>query len=179
MARCWTSCSSAVRTCGSHGQRSAPPMPPPRWRKPWRSSAVTCCCALFPSCIPPMEGSWITRPAISSPGISTSMSTGRSGISSRVSVANIFINEVNVSIQDIQQKVEEHREEIIQFMRDICAIPSMDSQLKAVGERIAAEMNKLGFEEVRFDKMGNIMGRVGSGPRVIVYDSHIDTVGIG
>jgi putative selenium metabolism hydrolase len=51
--------------------------------------------------------------------------------------------------------------------------------LKEVGERIAAEMNKLGFEEVRFDKMGNIMGRVGNGKRVIVYDSHIDTVGIG
>src|SRR6185295_3421075 len=29
------------------------------------------------------------------------------------------------------------------------------------------------------DKMGNILGRIGSGKRVIVYDSHIDTVGIG
>jgi putative selenium metabolism hydrolase len=84
-----------------------------------------------------------------------------------------------VSIQEIKQKVQEHREDIIQFMRDICAIPSMDSQLKDVGERIAAEMQKLGFEEVRFDKMGNIMGRIGNGERVIVYDSHIDTVGIG
>ena len=64
-------------------------------------------------------------------------------------------------------------------MRDICAIPSMDSQLKEVGQRIAAEMEKLGFEEVRFDKMGNILGRIGNGGRVIVYDSHIDTVGIG
>jgi len=27
--------------------------------------------------------------------------------------------------------------------------------------------------------MGNIMGRIGSGKRVIVYDSHIDTVGVG
>lgn len=81
--------------------------------------------------------------------------------------------------QEIKKKVQENRENIIQFMRDICAIPSMDSQLKEVGERIAAEMNKLGFDEVRFDKMGNIMGRIGNGKRVIVYDSHIDTVGIG
>jgi putative selenium metabolism hydrolase len=64
-------------------------------------------------------------------------------------------------------------------MRDICAIPSMDGQLKEVGERIGAEMTKLGFEEVRFDKMGNILGRIGNGKRVIVYDSHIDTVGVG
>ncbi len=81
--------------------------------------------------------------------------------------------------QEIKKKVQENREDIIKFMREICAIPSMESQLKDVGERIAKEMNKLGFEEVRFDKMGNIMGRVGKGKRVIVYDSHIDTVGIG
>jgi putative selenium metabolism hydrolase len=48
-----------------------------------------------------------------------------------------------------------------------------------VGERIAAEMRKLGYDEVRFDKMGNILGRIGSGKRTIVYDSHIDTVGVG
>jgi len=83
------------------------------------------------------------------------------------------------TIAEIQQRVAAARADIIQFMRDIVAIPSMDSQLKAVGERIAAEMNQLGFDEVRFDKMGNILGRIGEGPRVIVFDSHIDTVGIG
>ncbi|HEY3289240.1 MAG TPA: YgeY family selenium metabolism-linked hydrolase [Anaerolineae bacterium] len=75
--------------------------------------------------------------------------------------------------------VEARRAEIIQFMRDICAIPSMESQLKAVGERCATEMGKLVFDDVRFDVMGNILGRVGHGPRHIVFDSHIDTVGIG
>ena len=55
----------------------------------------------------------------------------------------------------------------------------MDSQIGTVGERIAVEMRNLGFDEVRFDKMGNIMGRIGSGKRVILYDSHIDTVGVG
>jgi putative selenium metabolism hydrolase len=84
-----------------------------------------------------------------------------------------------VKVQEIKRKVEKNRENIVQFMREICAIPSMDSQLKDVGDRIAAEMNKLGFDEVRFDKMGNIMGRIGDGKRVIVYDSHIDTVGVG
>ena len=82
-------------------------------------------------------------------------------------------------VNEIKKRVQDNRGNIIQFMRDIVAIPSMDGQLKEVGERIAAEMTKLGFEEVRFDKMGNIMGRIGSGERVIVYDSHIDTVGVG
>ncbi len=82
-------------------------------------------------------------------------------------------------IKNIQTDVAAQRDDIIKFMREIVAIPSMEGQLKDVGERIAAEMKKLGFDEVRFDKMGNIMGRMGSGSTVMVYDSHIDTVGIG
>ena len=84
-----------------------------------------------------------------------------------------------MTVEIIKSKVAERRDEIIQFMLDIVAIPSMNGQLQAVGERIGAEMRKLGFEEVRFDKMGNILGRIGNGPRTLVYDSHIDTVGVG
>lgn len=84
-----------------------------------------------------------------------------------------------MTVQEIKRKVQDQREDIIQFMRDICAIPSMDGQLKEVGERIGAEMTKLGFDEVRFDRMGNILGRIGKGKRLIVYDSHVDTVGVG
>jgi putative selenium metabolism hydrolase len=82
-------------------------------------------------------------------------------------------------IPEIQKRVAAARDDIIKFMREICAIPSMDSQIGPVGERIQAEMKKLGYDEVRFDKMGNTIGRIGNGPKVIVYDSHIDTVGVG
>ncbi len=82
-------------------------------------------------------------------------------------------------VEDIKKKVEDNRENIIRFMREICAIPSVEGQLKDVGDCIQAEMRKLGFDEARFDKMGNTIGRIGSGPRVIVFDSHIDTVGVG
>jgi putative selenium metabolism hydrolase len=82
-------------------------------------------------------------------------------------------------LKEIQQRVHQRRNDIIQFMRDICAIPSMNSQIGPVGERIQAEMRKLGYDEARFDKMGNTIGRIGDGPKVIVYDSHIDTVGVG
>ena len=87
---------------------------------------------------------------------------------------------VNASlIQTLHEAVEEKRATIIQFLREIVAIPSMESQLGAVGERIAMEMRQLGFDEVRFDVMGNIFGRMGHGPTIIVYDSHVDTVGVG
>ena len=85
----------------------------------------------------------------------------------------------NLSVEQVQQKVRQSRQAILDFMRQICAIPSMESQLKDVGTRIISEMQKLGFDEARFDKMGNVIGRIGKGPRTIVFDSHIDTVGIG
>jgi putative selenium metabolism hydrolase len=87
------------------------------------------------------------------------------------------MNEPNVAA--IQEQIELHRDDILAFLREIVAIPSMDSQIGPVGERIQAEMAKLGFQEIGFDSMGNTIGRIGDGPRVLLYDSHIDTVGIG
>ncbi|MGE5462132.1 MAG: M20/M25/M40 family metallo-hydrolase, partial [Syntrophothermus sp.] len=84
-----------------------------------------------------------------------------------------------MTVQEIKKRVEANRENIIQFLRDVVAIPSMDGQLKDVGECIQAKMRNLGFDEARFDKMGNTIGRIGNGPKVIVFDSHIDTVGVG
>lgn len=83
------------------------------------------------------------------------------------------------TIQKIKARVHEQREDIITFLKELCAIPSYDSQIRAVGERAEAEMRKLGFDEVWWDKMGNIVGRIGDGPMKVLYDSHIDTVGIG
>jgi putative selenium metabolism hydrolase len=83
------------------------------------------------------------------------------------------------TIDAIKSRVAEQREDIITFLKELCAIPSYDSQIRAVGERAEAEMKKLGFEEVWWDRMGNIVGRIGNGPTKLLYDSHIDTVGIG
>ena len=40
-------------------------------------------------------------------------------------------------------------------------------------------MESLGFEKVVIDAQGNVLGWIGSGERVIAFDAHIDTVGIG
>jgi putative selenium metabolism hydrolase len=82
-------------------------------------------------------------------------------------------------IDTIKQRVAEQNDDILKFFREIVAIPSMDSEIREVGERIAAEMEKLGYDEVFWDKMGNIVGRIGEGDKILLYDSHIDTVGIG
>ena len=53
-------------------------------------------------------------------------------------------------IQQLQEKIQSQREQIIRFMREICAIPSMESNIEDVGKRIAKEMKALHFDEVRF-----------------------------
>jgi putative selenium metabolism hydrolase len=83
------------------------------------------------------------------------------------------------AIDRINSYVDQHGSEMVAFLRALIRIPSYDSQLGAVGEACAQRMRELGFDEVRFDDMGNILGRVGHGPRSILFDSHIDTVGIG
>ncbi len=40
-------------------------------------------------------------------------------------------------------------------------------------------MKKLDFDEVQVDPQGNVIGYMGTGSRIIAYDAHIDTVGIG
>jgi putative selenium metabolism hydrolase len=79
----------------------------------------------------------------------------------------------------IQSLVAHHRDDMIRFLREIVAIPSPDGEIKDVGQRVAQEMERLHFDEVRFDRMGNVLGRVGHGRRVLLYDSHLDHVGIG
>ena len=69
--------------------------------------------------------------------------------------------------------------EIVRFLRDLIAIPAESSQEGPVIERIRREMQKAGFDEIRVDPMGNILGRIGSGKKIIMMDSHTDTVGVG
>ena len=65
------------------------------------------------------------------------------------------------------------------FMQDIIRIPSLSSQEGNVISRICEEMEKLGYDEVTVDPMGNLIGRIGSGPRVIAFDGHVDVVDVG
>ena len=65
------------------------------------------------------------------------------------------------------------------FMQAIIRIPSLSSKEGAVIERMRAEMLRVGFDEVIVDPMGNLIGRLGSGPYVIAFDGHADTVDTG
>jgi putative selenium metabolism hydrolase len=74
---------------------------------------------------------------------------------------------------------ESYKPDMTRFLRDMIRLPSESCQEKAVIERIKEEMEKVGFDKVEIDPMGNVLGTIGNGKHMIAMDAHIDTVGIG
>lgn len=86
---------------------------------------------------------------------------------------------MTVDFAKVLQKAEEYQPEITKFLRDMIAIPSESCQEEKVIQRIKEEMEKVGFDRVEIDPMGNILGYIGHGKHLVAMDAHIDTVGIG
>ncbi len=72
-----------------------------------------------------------------------------------------------------------HRDATARTLSSIVQIPSFSGKEEAVCRKIAALCTEAGLDEVRIDGLGNVIARVGKGPRKIVFDAHIDTVGVG
>jgi putative selenium metabolism hydrolase len=84
-----------------------------------------------------------------------------------------------INASEIAAAAQSYEADIVSFLRDLIAIPAESSHEGPVIQRIRREMEKVGFDEIRIDPMGNILGRIGSGKTVIMMDSHTDTVGVG
>ncbi len=86
---------------------------------------------------------------------------------------------MNELIQQILEKSKSNQRQMVQFLRDMIAIPSVSTQEKGVVNRIFHEMEIVGMDEVRVDGLGNVIGKVGQGKTIIAFDAHIDTVDVG
>lgn len=71
----------------------------------------------------------------------------------------------------------EEREQLIAFLQDMVRIPSPSTQEGPLAKRIVAEMERLGFRDVRVDRVGNVVGWVGEeeGP-TLMLNGHMDTI---
>ncbi len=79
----------------------------------------------------------------------------------------------------IAAAAQSYEKDMVRFLRDLVAIPAESSHEGPVIQRIRQEMEAVGFDEVRVDPMGNVLGRIGSGKKIVMMDAHTDTVGIG
>ncbi len=68
---------------------------------------------------------------------------------------------------------------IVTFLREMIAIPAESRHEGPRCERVRQEYERLGFDEVFFDTLGNVIAKIGSGPLTILMDGHIDCVGVG
>ena len=68
----------------------------------------------------------------------------------------------------ITRLVENSREEIINLTQDLVSIHSETGNEGKIIERLESIMNDYGFDEVKIDAMGNLIGRIGSGKTTLL-----------
>ena len=84
-----------------------------------------------------------------------------------------------IDFKAIRAKAESYADDMTKFMCDLIAIPGESCQEGPTVQRIKQEMEKVGFDKVEIDPMGNIFGWIGHGSHLIAMDGHIDNVGVG
>ena len=84
-----------------------------------------------------------------------------------------------MGFMEVKEAAKNYEGAMTKFLRDLIAIPGESCREEGVIKRITKEMIELGFDRVDIDPMGNVLGYIGKGEKLIAYDAHIDTVGIG
>ena len=84
-----------------------------------------------------------------------------------------------MGFMEVKEAAKNYEGAMTKFLRDLIAIPGESCREEGVIKRITKEMIELGFDRVDIDPMGNVLGYIGKGEKLIAYDAHIGTVGIG
>ncbi|HAL18471.1 MAG TPA: YgeY family selenium metabolism-linked hydrolase [Spirochaetaceae bacterium] len=79
----------------------------------------------------------------------------------------------------IKNRAHELRDYTAKNLSKLIQMKSYSSQEENVCRLIVDLCKEAGFDEVKVDRLGSVVGRVGYGPRTIAFDAHIDTVEVG
>ncbi|MFH0947810.1 MAG: YgeY family selenium metabolism-linked hydrolase [Elusimicrobiota bacterium] len=78
--------------------------------------------------------------------------------------------------------MKKFEKDCLKFLLKMVSTKSLSKNERAVSEIVAKEMRALNYDDVKIDKLGNVIGRIGNGMtqsgKKILFDAHIDTVGI-
>ncbi len=81
--------------------------------------------------------------------------------------------------QLILEKANSYRDYTARNLSKLVQTKSLSTKEKDVVLLIKSMMEEAGFDEVKIDGLGNVIGRIGNGKKIIAIDGHIDTVDVG
>jgi putative selenium metabolism hydrolase len=88
-----------------------------------------------------------------------------------------------MAVKDILSKIntlaEKYSGYTAENLSELIKIKSLSGSEKSVAEALMRQMINAGFDEVRIDGLGNVIGRIGNGSKILAFDGHIDTVDTG
>ncbi len=79
----------------------------------------------------------------------------------------------------VRELAARHRDQTAAELAELVRIPSLSGQEEGVARAFAGQLEAAGFDQVSIDALGNVIGRMGTGPRVLALDAHLDTVDVG
>jgi len=79
----------------------------------------------------------------------------------------------------IYDKAKEYADYTAKNLSTVIKHKSLSCQEKEVASEIKKMMEEAGFDKVKIDGLGNVIGKIGNGKKIIAIDGHIDTVDLG
>jgi len=82
---------------------------------------------------------------------------------------------------DLTRIADSYQNDIVQFAQKLIQTPSLSGQEQSVADLVQAEMEKLGYDQVWRDHIGNVIGLMKGteGDRSLMLNSHMDHVDVG
>ena len=81
--------------------------------------------------------------------------------------------------EKINELAEKYRDYTASNLSKLVKIKSLSTQEKEVQLELKRQMEEAGFDEVFIDGLGNVIGRIGHGKKILAIDGHMDTVDFG
>ena len=81
--------------------------------------------------------------------------------------------------EKINSLAHTYRDYTAENLSKLIKIKSTSMYEKDVQLELKRQMEEAGFDEVRIDGLGNVIGRIGNGKRILAIDGHMDTVDVG
>lgn len=87
--------------------------------------------------------------------------------------------ENQILIQQLKQYTQKKEQEMVEFLASLVRIKSTTYEEGAAIEWLRNKLQEFGYDEVRVDRAGNCLARMGNGKIRVLADAHIDTVDPG